>query len=187
MRLSIFDLSERQSILAGSAAGRKLLAALIAATPAVDAPEALFLDFGGVKVATSSFLRESVIGFRDFSRSSLQNIYPIVANATPAVVEELEFFTNQNSDALWRCNLNSAGRASGAALIGELDPPQRTTFDVVMSLGSATARQLAAQLGGEKIGPTAWNNRLSALAAKGLLVERRSGKTKSFSPLSEIV
>ena len=58
MRLSIFDLSERQSILAGSAAGRKLLAALIAATPAVDAPEALFLDFGGVKVATSSFLRE---------------------------------------------------------------------------------------------------------------------------------
>ena len=185
MRLSIFDLAHRQSVLAGSAPGRKLLAALIAATPGVDAPEALFLDFAGVEVVTSSFLRESVIGFRDFARSSLQNIYPVVANAAPAVVEELEFFTKQRNDVLWRCDLDAAGRASGATLIGELDPAQRATFDIVMRLGVATAPQLAAQWDGEKIGPTAWNNRLAALAAKGLLVERRDGKTKSFIPLLE--
>jgi hypothetical protein len=86
---------------------------------------------------------------------------------------------------LWCCVLNEEGAVSNARIIGELDPAQRATFDTVAHLGEATAPELAAQSGGNSIGPTAWNNRLSALAAKGLLVERRGGKTKSFSPLLE--
>jgi STAS-like domain of unknown function (DUF4325) len=183
LRLSIYELAEQRNILAGSAPGRKLLAALIAATPSADVPEAVFLDFSGVEVVTSSFLRESVIGFRDFARNSLQNIYPVVANAASAVVEELEFFARHRGDVLWCCVLNQEGAVSNARIIGELDPAQRATFDTVVHLGVATAPELAAQSGGDGIGPTAWNNRLSALAAKGLLVERRGGKTKSFSPL----
>jgi hypothetical protein len=56
----------------------------------------------------------------------------------------------------------------------------------VRELGAVTAPELAARFPEENIGPTAWNNRLSGLAAKGLLVERKLGKTKSFSPLLEI-
>lgn len=185
MRLSINEMAERRNVLAGSASGRKLLAALIAATPSADVPEAVFLDFAGVQVATSSFLRESVIGFRDFARSSLQNIYPVVANAEPAVIEELEFFARHRGDVLWCCLLDKDQVVSNARIIGELDPIQRATFDTVAHLGAATAPELAAQSEGDGIGPTAWNNRLAALAAKGLLVERRGGKTKSFSPLLE--
>ena len=187
MRLSIYELAERRKILAGSAPGRRLLAALIRATPSAGAPEAVFLDFSGVEVATSSFLRESVIGFRDFARSSLQNIYPVVANTTPAVIEELEFFVKHRNDVLWHCALDDEGTVSDARVIGELDTVQRTTFETVVRLGAATAPELAAQSSGPEIGPTAWNNRLSALAAKGLLIERRNGKTKSFSPLLEII
>ncbi|NJO33858.1 MAG: hypothetical protein HC869_12650 [Rhodospirillales bacterium] len=52
--------------------------------------------------------------------------------------------------------------------------------------GAITAPELAARFSHQGIGPTAWNNRLSALATKGLLVERKQGKSKSFSPLLEI-
>lgn len=186
MRISLYELAEHRHILTGSTPGRKMLAALIAATASAEAPEAVFLDFGSIEVATSSFLRESVIGFRDFARSSLQNIYPVVANASRDVIEELEFFARHRGDVLWACTINDEGMVSDASLIGELDPAQRATFDTVVRLGAATAPELAAQSGGVAIGPTAWNNRLSALAAKGLLVERRGGKTKSFSPLLEI-
>jgi len=187
LRLSIYELAECRDILAGSIPGRKLLSALIAAAPSADMPELVFLDFDNVKVATSSFLRESVIGFRDFARNSLQNIYPVVANATSAVIEELEFFARHRGDVLWRCAIDNEGVVSCASLIGELDPAQRATFDAVVRLGTATAPVLAAQSSGEGIGTTAWNNRLSALTAKGLIVERRGGKTKSFSSLLEIV
>jgi hypothetical protein len=46
---------------------------------------------------------------------------------------------------------------------------------------------LAAQSSGVSgVGPTAWNNRLSNLASRGLLIERRGGKTKTFAPVLEI-
>jgi hypothetical protein len=46
-------------------------------------PTLALLDFSGVAVATASFLRESVIGFRDYARQALPNIYPVVANLPP--------------------------------------------------------------------------------------------------------
>lgn len=186
MKLSIQFLAGGQShVLAGSAAGRKLLAALIESTPAVTAPEKIFLDFAGIDVATVSYLRESVIGYRDFTRAARQNIYPIVANPTPAVVEELEHLLNARNDALWCCRIDAEDRITSYHVLGELDPAQRQTFDKVRELGSSTAPQLADRFPDLAIGTTAWNNRLSGLAAKGLLVETRQGKTKTFRPVLE--
>jgi hypothetical protein len=73
-----------------------------------------------------------------------------------------------------------------ARLIGELDPAQRSTFEAVIELGAITAPELAVRFPSQGIGATASNNRLSALATKGLLVERKKGKSKSFRPLLEI-
>lgn len=186
MRHELLKITDGRSILSGGVAGRKLLTALIAATPPPDAPATAFLDFRGVEVATSSFLREAVVGFRDYARLSLANVYPVAANLAPAVLEELEFFLRARNDIFWACNLDAQGRVSSARLLGELDPAQHTTFDAVRELGVVTAPELAARFPDQSIGPTAWNNRLSGLAAKGILVERRVGKTKSFSPLLEI-
>ncbi|MEQ1756080.1 MAG: hypothetical protein ABL973_18300 [Micropepsaceae bacterium] len=175
-----------RTVFSGVMSGRKLLTALIAATPSADFPTIIFLDFGGVEVATSSFLREAVIGFRDYALISLTDIYPVAANLTPPVLEELDFFLRARNDAVWVCDLDPNDSVNGARLIGELDPVQRVTFEVIQHLRAVTAPDLAARFPNENIGPTAWNNRLSALGAKRLVVERKIGKTKSFSPLLEI-
>jgi hypothetical protein len=184
--LPIKMLADNETILSGSQAGRRLFAKLVANAPAPSEPEPAFLDFSGIDVATSSFFRESVIAFRDYARSTLPNLYPVIANAADAVAEELAFFLRHRADAFWACDLDKDGRPINACLLGELDEVQRSTFDRVLHLGSASAPTLAAQSGGEAgVGPTAWNNRLSNLAARGLLVERRGGKTKTFAPVLE--
>lgn len=186
MRHQLLKMMDERSVLSGGMAGRKLLMALIAATAPADAPTAAFLDFTGVEVATSSFLREAVLGFRDYARLSLANVYPVAANLEPPVLEELEFFLRTRNDVFWVCDLDETERVNRVRLLGDLDPVQRTTFDTVRELGAVTAPELAARFPDQSIGPTAWNNRLSGLAAKGLLVERKVGKAKSFSPLLEI-
>ena len=186
MRHRLIDLTGGQTVLSRAISGRTLLSALIAATPSSAGPMPAFLDFTAIEIATASFLRESVIGFRDYARRSLENVYPAVANLAPTVAEELEFFVRTRGDVLWSCELGSDDNVVSARLIGELDPAQRSTFDAALELGAITAPELAARFGDQQIGPTAWNNRLSALATKGLLVERKQGKTKSFSPLLEM-
>jgi hypothetical protein len=186
MRHRLIDLMDGQTVLSGALPGRHLLSSLIAATPSTDKPTPAFLDFNGVEVATASFLRESVIGFRDYSRQSLPNIYPVVANLSSAVAEELDFFVRARGDVLLSCDLDSNSDVSSARLIGDLDPAQRATFDAVRKVGAISAPELAARFVDQPIGATAWNNRLSTLASKGLLIERRQGKSKSFSALLEI-
>ena len=186
LRHSLLDLMDGNNVLSGAVAGRRLLSALIADTPSADAPTCSFLDFSGVEVATASFLRESVIAFRDYARQSLPNIYPAVANLNLVVAEELDFYVRSRGDALWGCHLDSEGTVMAARLIGDLDPTQRATFNAVLDSGTISAPELALRFADADIVPTAWNNRLSALASKGLLVERRLGKSKSFSPLLEI-
>jgi hypothetical protein len=175
-----------RSVLSGGMAGRKLLTAFIAATASPEAATAVFLDFKGVEVATSSFLREAIIGFRDYARLTVTDVYPVAANLAPPVLEELEFFLRSRNDVFWICDLDVTERVNGARLLGDLDPAQRATFDAVHDLGVVTAPELAARFSNQNIGPTAWNNRLSGLAAKGVLVERKVGKTKSYSSLLEI-
>lgn len=187
MRHRLIDLTNGQTVLSGAIPGRKLLSTLIAATRISDAPAPVFLDFDRIEVATASFLREAMIGFRDYARQSLPNVYPVAANLLPAVAEELDFFVRARGDVLWSCELDAHDHVISARLIGELDPAQRSTFEAVIELGAITAPELAVRFASQGIGPTAWNNRLSALASKGLLVERKQGKSKSFSPLLEIV
>lgn len=186
MRHRLINLTGGRAVLSGAVSGRALLSALIAATPSSAAPMPVFLDFTKIEVATTSFLREAVIGFRDYSRQSLKNVYPAAANLSPAVAEELEFFVRARGDVLWSCELGSSDNVTSARLIGELDAAQRSTFEAALELHTITAPELAARFADQQIGPTAWNNRLSALATKGLLVERKQGKTKTFSPLLEI-
>lgn len=187
MRHIVIDLTGGQKVLSGAGSGRKLLSALIAMTPSSDVPTPAFLDFNAIEIATASFLREAVIGFRDYARQSLRNVYPAVANPGPAVAEELDFFVRARGDVIWTCELGSGDTVNNASLMGELDPAQRSTFEAVIAVGAITAPELAARFADQRIGPTAWNNRLSALATKGLLVQRKQGKTKSFSPLLEII
>jgi len=172
-------------VLAGAANGRKVFEKLLESTekePA--APEPLFLDFAGVNVATASFLRETVLAYRDAVRRRRSNFYTVIANANQVVEEELKILVSTDGDVLMLCLLDENELPHEPRLLGKLDPKQRLTFDLVQKRGMTDAAELMREHGkGENIQKTAWNNRLAALAGLGLVVELSEGRTKRYRPL----
>jgi len=148
------------------------------------AAEILFLDFNDVQIATASFLRESVINFRDAVRRQHSNFYPVVANANERVFEELKLLIEAKGGAIMTCFLGEVGKPVKSVLLGELDPKQRLTFDLVSKFGQVEASSLARQ-SSEEVKPTAWNNRLTALAGMGLIIEESQGRAKRYKRLFE--
>lgn len=175
----------KSDILSGVSLGRRVLVALIEGAPATSGATPIFLDFRGIEVATSSFLRESVLAFRDTCARSMPRLYPVVVNLNEAVEEELQFFVNERADALWCCDRTEAGQISNRRVLGRsrLEDGQRITLDLVVKLKKASAPMLHKT--DDSIQTTAWNNRLSALSSKRLIVEQREGKVKFFSPVLE--
>src|SRR5262249_5275524 len=147
-------------------------------------PTVIALDFAGTLVATGSFLRESILGFRDFCRRSQPNLYPVVANLNETVEEELLDLLQSRREALVACLVAANGDALSPRVLGILEEKQRVTLDAVLSLGEADAATLTDRLATtEKIGVTGWNNRLSSLVAAGILMEVRSGRGKRYRPI----
>jgi hypothetical protein len=186
MRIAMDSLSEeKQSVLAGAPNGRRALARLLDQTrPEPTAAEPVYLDFAGVEIATASFLREAVLSFRDTVRGRRSNLYPIVANASQLILDELSLLIAPYGDVLMTCLLNDESVPSKPALIGDLDPKQKLTFDLVSRSGETDASELMREHGvAEGVKQTAWNNRLSALAALGLVFELSQGRSKRYRPL----
>lgn len=175
-------------VLAGALSGRTTLNRLLDATASeANTPEPVFLDFSGIEVATASFLRESVLAFRDIVRGRRSHYYPIVANASEVVQDELIELLKPRGGVLMTCALTDAGVVNGSTLLGELDPKQRMTFELVCERGETDAGALMREYG-ESEGvkhTTAWNNRLASLAALGLIVELSQGRAKRYRPLFE--
>jgi len=172
------------SILSGAMSGRQFLAKLLAEIHEPEEPELVFLDFGGIEVATASYLRESVLAFRNAVRQRRSNLYPVVANINEAVRDELVELVKARGDVLMTCTLDPNGRVQDKSLIGELDPKQRITFDLVGRQTETDAAALNREHGeAEDVKQTAWNNRLAALAARGLVIELSFGRAKKYKPL----
>jgi hypothetical protein len=173
-------------VLAGALEGQKAFLDLVRKTSAPTKPEICFLDFTGVKVATTSFLRESVVAYRNHARSHWGYCYPVAANLLPPVREEFEDFMRTRGDVFVICDLDRGGRATRVRLIGQLDGKQLVALRAVVQRGEADAPTLAAEVKEqEQVATTAWNNRLAALASKGLLIEISSGRGKRYRPVLE--
>lgn len=185
IRHPMLTIASSRATLAGTAMGRQMLAQLIAETQPVPTPAVAYLDFGGIDIATGSFLREAVLGFRDFSRAAIGTLYPVVANANAAIEEELTVYLRDRNDAIWACSLDSTG-PQDPHVLGELDAAQAMTLQLIIKHGPTSAPELARLRPNDGIGTTAWNNRLATLTAKGVLMELKTGKTKLFAPVMEI-
>ena len=176
---------KRSKVLAGAPNGRAAFAKLL--TEAVQeplVPEPLYLDFADVNIATASYLRESVLQFRDTVRRQRSNFYPVVANANTQVIEELTLLIQASNDILMTCAVDDQGTPSQATLIGNLDPKQKLTFELVNQKGETDASELMRDHGAdETVKQTAWNNRLAALAGLGLIYELSQGRTKRYKRL----
>ena len=174
-----------QGVLAGATAGQSAFATLIQQTRTPNAAEVCFLDFEGVAFATISFMRESVVAYRNHARTHWPNLYPVVANVAPVIAEELGDFLRMRNDAMIMCKLYDEV-PSDPVVIGAVDGKQLTALNAVLALREADAPQLALQFkDAEPISTTAWNNRLAALVAKGLLIEISSGRGKRYRPVLE--
>lgn len=185
IRYPIHSIAASRATLAGTAMGRQMLAQLIAETKPITEPTIAYLDFAGIDIATGSFLREAVLGFRDFSRNAIGTLYPVLANANAAIEEELSIYLKDRNDAIWACSLDDGGTASTPHILGDLDLVQINTLQLISQNKAISAPELAKMRPNEGIGTTAWNNRLATLAAKGILMEIKQGKTKLFMPVME--
>lgn len=187
IRYEILSIAASRATLAGTAMGRQMLAKLISMTEPVTLPTVAFLDFDGVDIATGSFLREAVLGFRDFSRNAIGTLYPVLANANATIEEELSVYLNDRNDAIWACELSDEGNTTNTHILGDLDTVQMNTLQLIFQHWPVSAPELSKLSPNEGIGTTAWNNRLSSLTAKGILMELKHGKTKMFTPVMESV
>jgi len=184
MRLSL-SMIGGGSVLAGGVNGQAAFGRLLEAVPTPSIPTTVFLDFEGVEVATSSYLRESILAYRELVRGRRSHIYPVVANANDVVSDELDELMRSRGDVLLVCDLDANDRVHDPRMIGDLDPKQKLTFDLVRQRGETDASELMRAYG-EAEGTrhtTAWNNRLAALATRGLLVEISQGRAKRYRPL----
>lgn len=185
MKISMHEIEDGEDTLAGAADGANALAKLISRVANCAEIEVIEIDFRDIAIATSSYLREAVLGFRDYCRNSRPNLYPVVANANLKVREELEGLLKLKGDAVVLCEINSKGTVTKAVVVGKLEEKQRLTLRAVLRARRTDAVTLSKKHGGEPLGPTAWNNRLTALAAKGILKESQSGRAKFYEPVLE--
>lgn len=183
MRINIKSKS-KDGVLAGATNGRAAFTDIISiAQTEPTEPKVLILDFDGVELATASYMKELVFGTKAFMRSIGSRWYPIVANANAAVREELRVLTEARKDAIILCDCNEDGSITNSMLFGDLEAKQITTFNQVAEKGSANATSLMEEFGSlENTGITAWNNRLAGLVEKGVLMEYKKGRAKSYCP-----
>jgi hypothetical protein len=173
-------------VLAGASKGMADLAKLVALLPLGNIPVIVALDFAEIKVATASYLRELVIGFRNYCANNRIDIYPVVTNANAVVLEELYALMSSLRDAVVTCVSNSRGQLGGGKVIGLLDEKERDTLNAVLSSPGTDAIALnEAFKSSDKVSPNAWSNRLAALVEKRILVEQREGRRKRYTPVLE--
>ncbi|NKM22030.1 hypothetical protein GFM01_30565 [Rhizobium laguerreae] len=185
MRISLMQISD-DAVLAGAMNGKVAFAEMIKTIPdEALVPQPLFLDFGSIQVATASYLRESVFALKSYLRSRNSSFYPVIANANPEVWDELSVIASAKNDAIVTCTLSDEGDATSIDLLGNLDPKQQMTFDLVLKFDEVDANSLMEQFGeSEKTkGTTAWNNRLASLASRGIIREFTKGRSKFYRPL----
>jgi hypothetical protein len=186
MRLSISDIHQ-DTTLATAAAGQAAFGEILKRISLALSPkdEYVFLDFSGATLATGSFLRALLLPLRDHCRRELK-VALIVSNPNALVTEELHALLHALHDAIVVCKLGSDDTPRNPMVIGHLDETQRVTLNAVADAVETDAPSLAElYTSTNSIGPTGWNNRLVALSLKGLLTERRSGKTKRYRTVLE--
>lgn len=171
-------------VLAGAIDGRALLSRLIAITAKEPASsELLVLDAIAVDLWTSSHMRESLLGIRDTLRRAKSKWYPVLANPNSAVREEAEHLLDLKRDAILICETDSSGRVVDCIPTGRIEEVQRHTFELVKARGDTSAAELRDFCPYPPVELTAWNNRLSSLAERGLVIEESKGRLKRYRPV----
>ena len=174
-----------RGILAGARLGKFVFLELVGKTlDEPRSPQAIALDFKGVDIATASFLRESVFSFKSVMRMRESAFYPFVANFNQEVREELDILAKAMSEVVIGCRLTSSYIPRNVEVIGTLEPKLQLVFDFInrnSQVGAVSLRKNFSDDVGER--STVWNNRLAALASRGLIKVVSNGRSKIYKPV----
>ena len=175
-----------EEVYGGSANGAWLMAQLVERTSTTSACNPVLLDFAGVEVVTTSFLRTSVMAFKSYSQE--QGLALVVGNLKPQVEEELDYLLRQVGEAIASCRLSpKSNRTSKVQMLGIVEAKEADALKAVASHDeSVSAKSVAVYHGDDVTGGkrfTRWNNSLAALVRKGLLLETTNGRTKLYRPI----
>lgn len=176
--LRLCDLTSDFASLTGVTRARQLLARLIEWTASSSPKGVLILDFDGVADASASFLRESILAFRDYARSYQPELFPVLANIAPSIFEEFDLLLRERREAMLACRTDGAGRPGEPAVLGVLDRALADTLDQIRARGSLTLSDL--RQAAPDINPTTWSNRLANLLRQGFIVPTPEPTRRAF-------
>ena len=173
-------------VLSGAPRGQQFLGTLISRVGPSSEPSPLFMNFAGIELMTSSFFRSGILPFRDYCVDKLR-MYPVLANVSEETLDEMDIVLAPIREAVLLCRLDGKNKVSDARVFGILDEKQQVTLKAVVDTKEADAGTLRRRFRkSDGIGITAWNNRLTALVAKGLLIETQKGRGKLYRPVLEL-
>lgn len=176
--LPLRDLTASFSSLTGVSRARKLLASLIARTADEQPKGVLILDFDGVGDASASFLRESILAYRDWARAYEPELYPVLANISDAVREEFNTLLRDRGQAMPGCRLDAAGEPVEAEVLGALELGLSETLAMVRERGTVTLEDLRQA---SEAKSTTLSNRIASLIRQGFVVTTQEPKRRAYS------
>ena len=182
IKISLLRLDE-EPIFAGRLDGKRRFVRCLEELPQLTETSLVVLDFRGVHLVTSSFFSELVVPLRDHLRLRRPASYLVVANLAGKVAEELDELLIRTREAVLCCTVLASGAVAEPYVLGQLEQKLRETLNLVLKRGETTAVQLRGIGKLDGIGATGWNNRLTALANKSLLLEISQGRAKKYRPL----
>lgn len=176
--LHLRELTASFPSLTGVSRARLLLSRLIAWTADEQPKGILILDFDGVGDASASFLRESILAFRDYARSYQPDLYPVLANVSDGIREEFGILLRDRGEAIPGCRLGPGGELLDAEVLGALEPGLNETLEIVRARGPVTLEDLRRA---SEAKPTALSNRVASLIRQGFVVTTQEPKRRSYS------
>jgi hypothetical protein len=178
MILPLRKLTASLSSLTGVSRARRLLSDLIAWTVDEQPTGILFIDFDGINDASASFLRESVIAFRDWARSYVPELYPVLANISNGVREEFVTLLRDRGEAMPGCRLARGSEPVDPVVLGVLEPGLSETLTMIRDQGPVTLEDLRHA---SKTKPTTLSNRVASLIRQGFVVTTQEPKRRAYS------
>lgn len=167
--LGLREFTEEFPSLTGVSRARQLLSKLIAWTARESPKGTLIMDFREVGEASASFLRESILAFRDYVRSYQPELFPVLANISDSVREEFHTLLKDRGEAMPGCHFDATtGTTSDAEVLGALEPGLRQTLDMIRDRGQLTLADLRET--SDETRSTTWSNRVASLIRQGFVV-----------------
>jgi hypothetical protein len=202
---TIHRLSPNEPICYGATMGQKLLAPLLDQLRAFGREDqVVILDLAGIEVANASFLKATALWlqragavFADLEEGRTRgpvvgpeplNVFPLLANAGPEVLEEIDTILRSEQIPLLVAVLSEGDRIVKARRMGHLDLALEETLTALAKERTATASSLCERYPQKPpIKSPAWSNRLAELYRLRLARRDREGRQWRYVSLAEEV